>query len=399
MPIFAYRALTLTGETRSGEETAESLDHLREVLAARDLILKTAREAKKAGGGSIIGGVSARDVASFNRELTVLLRAGIPIPEALQAVAVRPGQPKLENALRLVLAEVRQGVSLSDAAAKFPEVFDAPYRAMIATGEEAGALPECLARHQEYIDLAHKVKSQLSKAMVYPIVLMVTLASVLTFLFVAVIPNFIMMYRDLGSSLPLPTLVLISIAENFPVIAGCVVGAVALLVMGDRAWARSPGGAVQRAKFLLKVPFIGGFRRAAAQAQAARVLATLITSGATIPKALSVARASVGDRYFAEAFNQANDAVKQGESLSASLGKYNLFPQISLKMMAAGEASGSLDKMLTAIASHHDEELANNLSRVTSLVEPMFLLVAGLIVGGVIIAMYLPIFSLTELIK
>jgi type IV pilus assembly protein PilC len=398
MPIFAYRALTLEGEPKSGEETAESLDHLREVLAARDLILKTAREAKKAGGG-FVGGVSARDVASFNRELTVLLKAGISIPEALQAVATRPGQPKLENALRLVLAEVRQGVSLSDAAAKFPAVFDAPYRAMIATGEEAGALPECLARHQEYIDLTHKVRSQLSKAMVYPIVLMATLATVLTFLFIAVIPNFIMMYRDLGSALPLPTLILISVAENFPIIAGCVAGVVTVLVVGDRAWARSPAGAVQRARFLLKVPFIGGFRRASAQAQAARVLATLITSGATVPKALNVTRASVSDQFFAYAFNQANDEVKQGESLSASLGKYNLFPQISLKMMAAGEASGSLDKMLTAIAAHHDEELASNLSRVTSLVEPLFLLVAGLVVGGVIIAMYLPIFSLTELIK
>jgi type IV pilus assembly protein PilC len=399
MPIFAYRALTLEGEPKSGEETAETLDHLREVLAARDLILKSAREAKKKAGGGFVGGVSARDVASFNRELTVLIKAGISIPEALQAVASRPGQPKLENALRLVLAEVRQGVSLSDAAAKFPEVFDAPYRAMIATGEEAGALPECLARHQEYIDMTHKVRSQLSKAMVYPLVLMATLALVLTFLFVAVIPNFIMMYRDLGSALPMPTLVLISVAENFPIIAGCAAGAVILLVMGDRAWASSPSGAVQRARFLLKVPFVGGFRRASAQAQAARVLATLITSGATVPKALAVARASVSDRFFAYAFNQANDEVKQGESLSASLGKYNLFPSISLKMMAAGEASGSLDKMLTAIASHHDEELASNLSRVTSLVEPLFLLVAGLVVGGVIIAMYLPIFSLTELIK
>jgi type IV pilus assembly protein PilC len=398
MPIFAYRALTLTGETASGEETAESLDHLREVLAARDLILKTAKEAKKSGGG-FIGRVSSKDVASFNREMTVLLKAGIPIPEALQAVSVRPGQPKFENALRLILAEVRQGVSFSDASGKFPAIFDAPYRAMIATGEEAGALPECLARHQEYIDLTHKVRSQLSRAMVYPIVLMSTLATVLTFLFVFVIPNFVMMYRELGSALPLPTRVLISVAANFPLIAGGVVSAIVLLVMADAAWARSSTGSIQRARFLLWVPFVGGFRRATAQAQAARVLATLITSGATVPKALSVARASIADRYFSEAFRKVNEQVRQGESLSVALMKYKLFPQISLKMMAAGEASGSLDQMLSAIASHHDEELAASLSRVTSLVEPIFLLVAGLIVGGVIIAMYLPIFSLTELIK
>jgi type IV pilus assembly protein PilC len=398
MPIFAYRALTLTGEAASGEETAESLDHLREVLAARDLILKSAREPRKSGGG-IFRGVSAKDIASFNRELTVLLGAGIPIPESLQAVSVRPGQPKLENAIRLVLAEVRQGASLSDAAGKFPAIFDAPYRAMIATGEEAGALPECLARHQEYIDLTHRVRSQLSRAMVYPIVLMATLGAVLTFLFIFVIPNFVTMYRELGSALPLPTQILISVAENFPIIGAAVVGGIALLVMLDRAWASSKGGAVQRARFLLRVPFIGKFRRASAQAQAARVLATLITSGATIPKALAVASASVSDRYFSGAFVQANEAVRQGESLSAALARENLFPQISLKMMAAGEASGSLDRMLTAIASHHDEELAANLSRVTSLVEPMFLLIAGVVVGGVIIAMYLPIFSLTDLIK
>ena len=396
MPLFSYKALTLTGETADGLETADSLEQLREILSSRDLILKAGRVSR---GGSSLGRPPLKHIANFNRELTVLLRAGISIPESLSLLAVRPGQPRLEKALQAVAAEVKRGASLSDAMGKATAVFDAPYRALVATGEQAGALPVCLERYQDYVDLKQKVGSQVSKAMIYPIVLLIVLSGVLTFLFVEVIPNFVSMYAELGSSLPAPTQVLIGVEENFPFIALTIGGALCSVWLLDRLWTSKQEGAIARDKALLRVPVFGHFRRASAAAATARMLSILISSGATVPKALDVASSSVSDRYFSQVLSNANRDVKDGNPLAKALTEGGMFRPIALKMIQAGEASASLDKMLTAVAAQQEEELATSLARLTSMMEPAVLLLAGVLVGGVVIAMYLPIFTLTDLIK
>ena len=397
MPLFSYKALTLmTGETADGLETAESIEQLREILSARDLILKAGRVSR---GGSSLARPPLKHIANFNRELTVLLRAGISIPESLSLLAVRPGQPRLEKALQVVAAEVKRGAALSDAMGKASAVFDAPYRALVATGEQAGALPVCLERYQDYVDLKQKVGSQVSKAMIYPIVLLTVLSGVLTFLFVEVIPNFVSMYAELGSSLPAPTQVLIGVEENFPLIALTIGGTLCSVWLLDRLWTSKPEGAIARDKALLRVPVFGHFRRASAAAATARMLSILISSGATVPKALDVASSSVSDRYFSQVLSNANRTVKDGEPLAKALAQGGLFRAIALKMIQAGEASASLDKMLTAVAAQQEDELATSLARLTGMMEPAVLLLAGVLVGGVVIAMYLPIFTLTDLIK
>ncbi len=396
MPVFSYKALTLAGETAQGAETAESLDQLREILASRDLILKSGRTAS---GGSSLGRPPLKHIANFNRELTVLLRAGISIPESLALLSVRPGQPKLEKALQIVAGEVKRGGSLSGAMGKAPAVFDAPYRALVATGETAGALPVCLERYQDYVDLRQKTRAQVSKAMIYPAALLLTLSAVMTFLFIAVIPNFVSMYRELGSSLPAPTQILIAVQERFPFIAIGLAVCIGSIWLLDRLWTATPQGAIARDKALLLVPVFGHFRRASAAAATARMLSILISSGATITKALAVASSTMDDRYFAHVLASANQAVKEGKALGKALGESGLFRPMALKMIEAGEASASLDKMLAAVAAQQDEELANSLGQLTNMMEPAVLLVAGFLVGGVVIAMYLPIFTLTELIK
>jgi type IV pilus assembly protein PilC len=396
VPVFSYKALTLAGEAAQGVETAESLDHLREILASRDLLLSNGRPAS---GRHSLGRPPLRHIANFNRELTVLLRAGIPIPESLSLLSVRPGQPKLENALQIVAGEIKRGGSLSSAMAKTPAVFDAPYRALVATGEESGALPTCLERYQDYIDLRQKTNAQVSKAMIYPAVLMTVLAAVLTFLFIAVIPNFVAMYQELGSSLPAPTRVLIAIEHRFPLIAAGIVACIVSVFLLDRLWTRSTSGAIARDRALLSIPVSGHFRRAAAAAATARMLSILISSGATVTKALTVAGSSLSDRYFADALTGANQAVKEGTPLARALTASGLFRPMALKMIEAGEASASLGKMLDAVAAQQDEELATSLGRLTGLMEPAVLVIAGFLVGGVVIAMYLPIFTLTELIR
>ncbi len=396
MPVFSYHALTLTGENAQGVEAADSIEQLREILASRDLILKTGRISS---GGTSFGRPPLKHIANFNRELTVLLRAGISISESLELLCVRPGQPKLEKALQLVASEVKRGSSLSDAMTKVRGVFDSPYLALVATGEEAGALPICLERYQDYVDLRQRVQLQVSKAMVYPIALVVILSAVLAFLFVAVIPNFAEMYRELGSQLPAPTRVLVGVERNLPFIAGGLAVTVTGLWLLDRLWTSTPEGGIARDKMLLAIPVLGYFRRASAAAACARMLSILILSGATVTRALTVATKSVRDRYFAQVLAEANRSIQEGNALSKVLVEGGLFRPMALKMIAAGEASGSLDKMLDAVASQQDEELANALTRLTSLMEPAVLIVAGFLVGSVVVAMYLPIFTLTELIK
>ncbi|MDO9384540.1 MAG: type II secretion system F family protein [Hyphomicrobiaceae bacterium] len=398
MPVFAYRALTLSGDSRQGQESADTEEHLRDLLAGRDLILKTAKAARTQGlarGAKI----PLKHLAAFNRQFVVLLQAGITIPQSLSILMSRPHQPRLEAALRLLLEEVKRGLSLSQAADKQASAFEAPYRAVIATGERAGALADCLARYQAYIDLRLRIGAQVSKALIYPIVLLLTLAAVLVFLFLAVIPNFVAMYADLGSALPVPTQILVAVADNFHVIAATVVLGVAGLYAADRVWTATADGAAARDAAFMKLPVAGTFRRAEAAAQSTRILSTLILSGTPAAEALAVASTSVTDRAFARCLARANTALHEGRSLSDALAAEALLPAESLKMLAAGEASGSLGPMLADIARYHESELEQGLTRLTGLAEPILILVAGLVVGGIIVAMYLPIFSLTELIK
>jgi type IV pilus assembly protein PilC len=401
MPLFSYRALTFTGEIRHGQETAETLDHLRDTLAARDLILKTAHAARAAGTLhlAVSKRIPLKHLCGFNRQFVVLLQAGVTIPQALTILMSRPRQPRLEAALRQALDDVSRGLSLSQALDRQPAAFEAPYRAVIATGERAGALADGLERYQADIDLRLRIGSQVSKALTYPIVLLVTLAAVLTFLFLAVIPNFVAMYADLGAELPLATQMLIAVAGNFHLLAMTLAAAIAGVFLADRLWTSNALGAAARDKALLALPVIGAFRRAAAAAQTTRVLATLIASGTPIADAVTVAAGSVGDRAFARALSSAHAALRDGRTLSDALQTEQLLPPESLKMLAAGEASGSVGRMLSDIARYHEGELESGLTRLTGLAEPLLILFAGLVVGGIIVAMYLPIFSLTELIK
>lgn len=397
MPVYAFQALTLSGEVRQGKETASSVEELRSILASRDLILKHARSVI-AASPSIGRKAPLSHIASFNREFTVLLKAGIPAAEALAMLALRPGCARLERALVLVLEEVRSGAALSEAARKVG-AFDKAYCAVIATGERSGTLPESLEQFQKNLQLRLRVRAQIGKALVYPTVLMATLAAVLVFLFVEVIPNFASMYRSLGSNLPGPTRVLVAIAGHLPVMLLAIAAAAIAVIILDLAWKRTTRGQIQRHAFLLRLPLLGRLRRAVAAAETARMLSTLIAAGAPVSQALAVVSDTVHDRHFAQALTTVNRSVREGAGLSAAMAQQALFPAISLNMLSAGEASGSLDRMLAEIANHHDDELERDLARFTTLIEPALTLFSGVVVGLVIVAMYLPIFSLTELVK
>lgn len=398
MPTYAYKALALDGATLRGREAASSLAELRALLASRDLILKSARQADRTLW-HIRRRPPLQQLAGFNRQFSVLLKAGIPIVEALAILEDRPDQPQLQAAIRALLEDIRQGMALSLAVAKLPQVFEPAYYATVVVGEQSGTLAQSLARYQHSVDLRLRLGAQVSKALTYPLVLMITLTAVLTFLFIGVIPSFVGMYRDLGSELPGVTRALIFIAANLPVIAAVLVSTVLIFFSLDRIWAAAPGGMLQRHRLILRIPLIGRLRRAMAAAASARMLATLMTAGTPLVRALEVTCESAADQHFAAALADVRRSISAGEKMSAALTRHNLFPPASLKMLQAGEASGSLDSMLAEIAAYHESELEQFLTRLTMLIEPALTLVAGGVVGGVIVAMYLPIFSLMEAVR
>ncbi len=398
MPTYAYRALSLSGAAQSGREVAASITDLRAILASRDLILKSAREADRAFSFDRAR-PPLHHIAGFNRQFVVLLKAGIPIVEALALLASRPGQPRLEAAIRLMVEDIRRGASLSAAAAKLPLVFEPAYCATVAVGEQSGTLAQSLEHYQSSLDLRLRLGAQVSKALTYPLVLLSVLAAVLVFLFVAVIPNFVAMYRDLGSELPGPTQVLLVVASHFHLIAGAALGTAASLIIADRIWRAAPGGMQQRHRFFLGFPVVGSLRRAQAAAATARMLATLTAAGTPVARALEVTSQGLPDHHFAAALRDVHAAIGAGAKMSAALAQHNLFPPASLKMLEAGEASGSLDRMLAEIAAYHDGELERSLTRLTTLIEPALTLFAGVVVGGVIVSMYLPVFSLMEAVR
>jgi type IV pilus assembly protein PilC len=398
LPTYAYKALSLSGAMQHGREVAASMPELRASLASRDLILKTARQSD-AAFSLMRSRTPLRQIAGFNRQFAVLLKAGIQIPEALALLASRPDQPRLEAAIRLMIEDIRRGTALSAAAAKLPLVFEPAHCATMTIGEQSGTLAASLEQYQTSIELRLRLAAQISKALTYPLILLATLSAVLVFLFVAVIPNFVAMYRDLGSDLPGATQALVFLAANFPLIAGLIVTTAIIAAGADRVWAMTPRGMRQRHRFLLKLPVFGGLRRASAAAAASRMLAVLTAAGTPLAAALDVAGQSLSDRHFAAVLKDVHGAIISGDTLSAALARHDLFPPASLKMLEAGEASGSLDRMLAEIASFHDGELERTLTQLTKLIEPALTLLSGLIVGGVIVAMYLPVFSLMDAVR
>lgn len=399
MTIYSYQAFTLSGELCAGRQEAASRGELEHLLAGQDLILKSAKAGPREGRRLIFSqSVGLAAIAAFNRQLVVLLKAGLTLSEAFATLERSPDHPRLNRTVASLRDSLERGQSFFQAAAQHPDMFDPPYLAMIATGENGGTLARCLERHQAHLDLQRTVRGKLRQALTYPAVLGLVLLGVLIFLFSIVIPSFSAMYADLGAELPLPTRILLAAADRSEVVAVGILGLVVSVWLANRILLSSPEARRRRDAALLRLPLIGHLRLAGAAAQAARILATLTEGGATVTAALRTAADGLGDRHVAAGLSRTVDQVVEGRSLSDGLRTLGLFPALSLTMIEAGEASGDLSGMLSAVADHHERALADSVATVTALVEPAMILVSGLVVGFIVVAMYLPIFSLSGLI-
>jgi len=399
MPIFTYKALSHMGKEIAGESAATSAEHLRAELETRGMVVSSVTRRKHLRLFTRRARVKAEEFLMFNQEFVALLRAGIAIPEILELIATRPEQPVLQRILGKVLNDVRQGASLSSACSAHPEIFDNLYISSIKIGEKSGTLAPILQRYQAFLQLKISLTKKLNHALAYPIFLLLTMLVVLAILFVFVLPRFIDMYAGFDAELPLPTQYLMAFIEHvYIILPALIVLAVASFSL-YRYWTSSESGQYQRDSILLHLPWIGAVLRLHSAAQVARTLSTLLAGSMPLVDTIHTTAAGLKNRVYARRASSAARNISDGVSLSHALGEMGLFPGTSIKMLQAGEASGNLESMLSEIALYHEELLEYRLTKMMNLVEPAIMLLMGILVGGIIFIMYLPVFSVAEIIQ
>jgi len=398
MPLYAYIALAENGASLKGESVAASEDALRAELSGRGLLVQQVRS-RRAGRRFGARHVRPEDFALFNQEFVSLVRAGLTVPDALALASDRPDSPGLGRILARVNDDVRNGVSLSDACARHPEAFDRLYLASLRTGEKTGDFAGALARYQEYLRHRVALLKKVAHALAYPIFLLIALAVILAVLFAFVMPRFVSMYADLGAALPMPTRVLLAIVDHFYITAPAVAAVAALSVWAARRWLSSDAARLRLDRVRERLPYVGELSRVATAAQLARSLSALLAGGTPLVEALRTAAGAVDRRLYLERLELATRQVTEGSSLADAVRATALMPAMAARMIEVGEASGGLAAMLAEVAGFYEEVLDGRLARVMTLVEPLLMLLMGILIGGIIIVMYLPVFNMASIIK
>jgi type IV pilus assembly protein PilC len=345
------------------------------------------------------GRVKPKDLAVFARQFATMINSGLSLLRALTILADQTANKRLAEVIGEIRGEVEKGTALSTALAQHPKVFNRLFVAMIKSGEIGGFLDQVLLRVAEALEKDVALRSKIKSAMTYPVVVFAMVLMIVTAMLIFIVPMFKTLYASLGGQLPLPTRVLINVSNavkhGFPFV---IVGIV-LISFGFRRWVASPSGRYYLDAFKLRAPVFGVLFHKTALSRFSRTLATLLRSGVPILQSLEIVSDTVNNGVMSKAVRDVQDAVREGESLAAPLGKHAVFPPMVVQMLAVGEETGALDTMLTKVADFYDQEVEATVDALTSLIEPILIAVMGGAVGSMVIALYMPMFNIINLIK
>ncbi len=400
---FRCRLASAGGDISEGVYVAESEARLRLELEEKGLYILSLQPRRGLLAGVSFGPRRRRKIPGqeflvFNQELATLLKAGMPLVQSLDILRQRLSNPVFKAVLDDVHEKVRAGTALSDAFAVHGDLFPSIYTASLMAGERSGNLDSVLRRYVAYEKIIGTVKKKTISALVYPAIL-VTLALILVSVIVLrVVPAFSEFYSSFGAELPLSTRVIIAVSNTllhrFWLVLLVVVGLVVLF----RVWVRQPGQDVRFDRFVLTVPLIGETLRKFATSQLARTVATLLGGGIPLLNALEIAGRSIGNHHLAGKLAAVTARVREGDSFAASLLKAGAFPDVAVKMVEVGESTGALQEMLNSLADFYDEEIETEVSRFITLVEPVLLVVMGIVIAALVLALYMPLFQLSSVI-
>lgn len=344
--------------------------------------------------------VSDKEFMIFNQELAALIHAGLPLLRCLELLTERQENPEFGVILQDVHRQVKGGSSLSDSLASHPDIFPRVYTASILAGEKSGTLEQVIRRYLGYVQISMAIRTKVVSSMIYPALLLLLSCGVVSILVGYVIPKFSEFYSGLGGDLPLVTKILISIAIFFRANFGWLIPAVIILMIGIQVYLRTSSAAGKVADQLkLKVPFLGSLWTKFSTSQLMRTLHTLLSGGIPLVNAIDVAASAVGNRIFADRIGHVSQRVKEGEPLWSSLQKTGLMTKMAIEMVKVGEETGALEDMLKNISDFYDQEIDTNLTNVLSIVEPVMLILMGLLIATILLAMYYPLFSVITTIK
>lgn len=402
MPKFAWEAKTKTGEVLKGEMEAKSADAVIATLQSKNLVPGKIRERGKGldmeikipGFGT---GIKGKDLAIFTRQFSTMIDAGLPLVQCLHILSTESTNPALRKVLADVKEAVESGATFADGLAKHPEVFDELYVNLVAAGEVGGILETILNRLAEYIEKAEKLKSQIKGAMVYPIIVLTIACGIVAILLLKVIPVFGKMFKDLGKDLPGFTLWVMGLSDWFRHNFLYMVIGIVVFIVAYKAVGRNPKGRKMLDSFFLKLPLFGDLIKKTAVARFTRTLGTMVSSGVPILDALEITAKTAGNKIVEEDIMRVRQAVSEGKMLVEPLAQSKVFPAMVTQMIGVGEQTGAMDAMLQKIADFYEQEVDAAVAALTSAMEPLLILFLGVVVGGIAIAMYLPLFSIVNL--
>jgi len=397
MATFAYSGRSRAGQSVAGERIAETMEAAINALRREQIQVtqikpvkeQTAKKPKEKAA-------SAKDLAVFTRQFSVMIGAGLPLVQCLEILGTQAEDKDFGSVILATRADVENGMSLAEAMKKHPKTFDALFTNMIAAGEAGGILDAILKRLATYIEKAVKLKGQVKSAMVYPIAVIVIAAVVVGLILWKVIPTFASLFAGLGAELPMPTRVVIALSNGLVRYGIFVIAGLVGLGFAFKSYYATSNGRKVVDGIVLKLPVLGQLMRKIAVARFCRTLSTLLSSGVSILEALEITAKTAGNAVVEEAIYSTRKSIEGGESIAGPLAQTSVFPPMVVQMIGVGEATGALDTMLSKIADFYEEEVDVAVAGLLTLLEPIMIALLGGVVGGIVIAMYMPIFALVS---
>jgi type IV pilus assembly protein PilC len=409
MPNFTYRGVTAGGGQVRAEITAPDERAAARQLRSQGIVVQNIAVKRGAAGGfsfgeipglkGLIGGVRGKDISVFSRQFATMIAAGLPLVQCLQTLGMQMERKRFQDIIAKVAYDVESGSTLSDALGRFPRVFDELYVNLVHVGETGGVLDSMLSRLSTYLEKAQALKHRVQMAIVYPILVMTIAVLVVAFLMIFIIPIFAAFFKNAGVPLPLPTRIVIA-ASNGVVKYWYVI----LLVWGGamygfRMWYRTEAGRLAVDRFFLRAPIFGPLVRKISIARFTRTLSALLGGGVPIIDALRITAKTAGNRVVENSVMAARERVMAGQTLGDRLKEGGVFPPMVVQMVIVGEQTGALDNMLAKVADYYEDEVDVAVSGLTALLEPLLIVFLGVVIGGIVIAIYLPIFKVVTLVK
>lgn len=402
MALYAYQALNKEGKTTRGTVDAASESGAAKQLVAMGLYPVKVERAREGTGQTFLSklftrGVSQKDKILFTKQLAVLLNSGVPLLQALELLAEQLEGP-LQQTLITIKDTIKEGQSFADALRQFPSIFDTTYIQLVRAGEATGKLGTILNRIVDYLERREEISRRVRSAMTYPIIQLCIVALVVVILLYFVIPGLAQSFIKKGVALPLPTAILMAMSNFLTSYWYILLISVLLLALAYRSWATTPAGQRTIDTIKLKLPIVSFFTRMGSVAQFCRTLGMLLESGVNLSDALDIVVQIIDNRILKDALSEARDKIIKEGKISAYLKQTNIFPPIAIYLIKTGEESGQLDSMLLTVAQNYEEELKEYSDTLSTLLDPIMLLVMGVIVGFIVLAVALPMMQQSQLI-